>query len=1244
MKPKLGNVRFSQINNRKKLESMDMIDLEYRGQKPFIVFGTEPHAYLNSITGLNRRQNLIYAYRPAKDGNKVGDWPRSYIYASKSLDIWPVPKLCSQDVTTAIFDPHDQDKGRFLLCSLYWDGNLRELPQEFNDAVKMADEEGYTLLTCADTNAHSPLWGDKKYDHRAKKLELFMLLNNLDVANKGNKPTLVRKDCESCIDLTITSCDFMEHIKNWQVSDKPTHSDHRLITFEVNTTVPKTEYKLDTINANFEKLTELTERLGEKLAMETPESWTVSDIEQHTNKLTQGITDAIKECCTMRKVETPNKPDAWRIEEVKLQLRKVRRALHRWQEKRSPQTHLNWVREEKALTAISRREKRKAKQAYAAQVATPRAMAQLTKAMANSPKHEIGLLRNGHGILASSPEEALNILCDTHFYKSNTTSDPVEEAEVQAAHRRLGSFELSQNPWITRDRIKKALELFKNGKAPGPDSLDTKPLKYMGPSLYDHLGVIYNAVITSGYTPLIWRKSKVIFIPKMGKDDYSEPKAFRPISLTPFLFKTLERLCYWEIQETALADRPISKMQHAFLTGKSTETAISQTVNMIERSFRKRKFALAVFIDIAAAFDRLAPDAAIKAMRDRGINNSIINWYGYYLKTRVASITLKGLEVNRRLTLGCPQGGVLSVLIWILAFDDLLNIFEEEVKCVGYADDGCLIIEGSNLEYMYRKMNEGIKLAENWAAGCGLSISAQKTVAMLFTQKHKKSYSLPRTPLSLGGKTLSLEKETKYLGVTIDHKLTWSSHINNKLNQARKVLFLIKSTAGKLWGPNPAIMHWAYTSMVLPILSYCLYIFAQAITKCQLKKFRKLQRLALLMLGHMRRGTPTEGLNIITNTLPVELYIEKELLAATYRLRSKVDRTWDGLSEGKAKGHIKFAEDMYASANLEINKPNDCINKQIVWNRRFEVDTESFKSGNDHTEGVRCYTDGSKIDGHTGLGICLSYVFYRHAPEVVYCSRLADDNTVFQAEMKALAEAPEKIEKYLREDMDGAHSSVTILSDSQAAIKALIAPHVKCKTTQTAIDNLNKLGETVDITIKWIKAHVNYRGNEIADTQAKAGAALGAIDAAVPVSTCHIKQEIKEYITAKWNNKWKRLNQCRQTKIFFPEVNPGKSKKLLALDRGLFSTCVQWLTGHTFLNRHEYVIGNIDFNECRYCFLEEETSSHLITDCEVLWRERADCFQAYFLDVNRPTWSVDNLVKFLGKPSVISLDNGIYPS
>ena len=124
---------------------------------------------------------------------------------------------------------------------------------------------------------------------------------------------------------------------------------------------------------------------------------------------------------------------------------------------------------------------------------------------------------------------------------------------------------------------------------------------------------------------------------------------------------------------------------------------------------------------------------------------------------------------------------------------------------------------------------------------------------------------------------------------------------------------------------------------------------------------------------------------------------------------------------------------------------------------------------------------------------------------------------------------------------------------------------------------------------------------------------------------------------------WYRYPKCRQTKIFFPEPNKGKSEQIMKLDRVMLSTMVQWLTGFTFLNRHEFIVGKLDFNECRYCFLEEETSSHLITDCEVLWQERVDSFRQFFLDKSRPTWSVPCLVKYLTSPTIKLLTTPILP-
>ena len=80
------------------------------------------------------------------------------------------------------------------------------------------------------------------------------------------------------------------------------------------------------------------------------------------------------------------------------------------------------------------------------------------------------------------------------------------------------------------------------------------------------------------------------------------------------------------------------------------------------------------------------------------IRDSIIRWYKNYLTSRIAIVDIKGIKVTRNLHLGCPQGGVLSVIIWNLVFDRLLRFFDKgRLKCIGYADDACLVIHGPNL-------------------------------------------------------------------------------------------------------------------------------------------------------------------------------------------------------------------------------------------------------------------------------------------------------------------------------------------------------------------------------------------------------------------------------------------------------------------------------------------------------------------------------------------------------------------
>jgi len=106
------------------------------------------------------------------------------------------------------------------------------------------------------------------------------------------------------------------------------------------------------------------------------------------------------------------------------------------------------------------------------------------------------------------------------------------------------------------------------------DRMASTHLQKGSQSLLYPLCKIYWASISLGYIPKIWREASVTFLPKSGKNDYTHAKAYRPICLTFFLLKGLEKLVDRHLKDGPLLGLPIHPRQHAFQAGKSTESAL----------------------------------------------------------------------------------------------------------------------------------------------------------------------------------------------------------------------------------------------------------------------------------------------------------------------------------------------------------------------------------------------------------------------------------------------------------------------------------------------------------------------------------------------------------------------------------------------------------------------------------------------------------------------------------------------
>jgi hypothetical protein len=76
-----------------------------------------------------------------------------------------------------------------------------------------------------------------------------------------------------------------------------------------------------------------------------------------------------------------------------------------------------------------------------------------------------------------------------------------------------------------------------------------------------------------GYIPLAWRAVRVIFIPKSGRDSYELAKSFKPISLTSFFLKTMEKLVDSYIRAGPLKSFPLVESQYAYQRGRSSRSS-----------------------------------------------------------------------------------------------------------------------------------------------------------------------------------------------------------------------------------------------------------------------------------------------------------------------------------------------------------------------------------------------------------------------------------------------------------------------------------------------------------------------------------------------------------------------------------------------------------------------------------------------------------------------------------------------
>jgi ribonuclease HI len=1144
----------------------------------------EPHNIKGKISNL--KNTLKYCT------DTSGKNCRAAIITTNNINWWRLDQFCTVDQATVAIKTKQNTITVFSSIYMPFDSIDPPPSTTTSELVAFCEENNWDLIVGADANSHNQVWGSSDNNQRGEKLLEYIVSTNMQICNEGNTPTFENAIRKEVIDITLAANRTVDRVQNWKVQRNVSTSDHNRITFNFIQKLNHSKTRFRNIKrTNWEHY-----RTGLQQALPDKETFLANrDLDRKAEQIEEAINKAFEKSCHHSTNKGKLKPKWWNreLETLKRKTLKLRR---QYRNEPTEEKNQAW----KEVSTKYKREIRKAQsvswEQFCNELKDETAISKLQKLMKQDRKYEPGTLKLPNGDYTKTMEETLEELMRV-LYPDKETQSSQEEEEIQ-----WNEDKIDINKMINKQSVEAAFKSFKPYKSPGPDNVYPALIQQGLPALLPYLIDLYKNSMRDERPAVTWLKTKAVFIPKPGKKDYREAKSFRPISLSSFILKGLERIIHWELTDTTLKEKPLSKNLYSYQEGISTENALHRVISKIEKSLEENKTTIIIFLDISGAFSDASIAGLKKSLANRGVKKDIGTWITYMLENRKVSATIGDSNTTKEINRGTPQGGILSPTIYNIDTDEVIIEINENSpnEAHGFADDLIDIGTGIDEATIASTLQKDLQRLEKWASRNSLTFNPNKTKAMIFTRR--RNYTTPT--LTIHGTPIEYVTEFKYLGVTIDNKLRWTKHIDNQTHKAQLALITGRRMIGKRWGLKPKQTEWLYKSIVRPILTYGSIVWANSMEiKCNRARLEKVQRTACLMITGTMRSTPTAGMEALLNITPIDIHIEGTAIAGYNRLqRTKSWRPVKGESLWK-KGHTHYMNKRTKDFPQILMPQDNGVKKtrEVAWYEIKIEDRETIEKTRPrpHTENIiNCFTDGSKTEEATGAGFILMSSTFKEQNSL----HLGPDATVFQAEITAIHNA---ITTLLQRKTENFHININV--DSQAALKALNRYETKQVCVTECKQAINKLvSNNNKVVLKWIPGHEGHMGNEVADRLAKRGSELAVQGPTpfLPLGNTVIRTKIKSWEKKQHSERWSSRKDCRQTKMFLPELNRKWSKEIINQSKKNMRMIIQILTGHNNLRRHKFLMGIEPSAECENCGEEEETSEHFLLKCPFYSLER----------------------------------------
>ncbi|XP_076626843.1 uncharacterized protein LOC143344561 [Colletes latitarsis] len=556
---------------------------------------------------------------------------------------------------------------------------------------------------------------------------------------------------------------------------------------------------------------------------------------------------------------------------------------------------------------------------------------------------------------------------------------------------------------------------------------------------------------------------------------------------------------------------------------------------------------------------------------------------------------------------GVPQGSVISVTLFLVGINNIMENIPPPIQGHLFADDLTLTCSGRNIKTVIKLLQTTINKLQTWSEQSGLRLSPQKTQYIIFSRQRKQNQNLPK--LYIENIEVKKVDNIKLLGLTFDSKLTWVPYMKHLKNTYTKKMNVIKTLANSNWGADQETILKTYQAMIRSQIDYGSIVYNSAKPNT-LKMIDTIHYTALRIATGTYRTSPINSILFEAKEPPLDQRRKFLSLKYTAKMSSTPNNPtynyvfgnrYTPLLNKKPKlpmpfyGRInKYRNLVKIMSTLAITRSVGKIAPWTIQTPKIDVTLANVvkdqKSSLEHRVDflqldkkypncVKLYTDASKTDQGVGIAIICDNMTRK--------LRLPNASSIFSAEAYAVLKALHYIQS---QNLQHA----VIYTDSISVINAI--ENTGNKNKHDTILNIQEIYTDLihngkQVILIWVPSHQGIIGNEKADTAAKEAASHSPNEVEGRIPYQDLVTSLKHAEKQEWNIIWTTSKKTKTHDTVQDFYQPMPS----AMTRRERIIMARLRTGHCRLT-HEYLIKKTDPPFCNVCD-QPLSTNHMLYEC-----------------------------------------------